>query len=211
VNVNRRATRRAHGDPGPDLTNLPISRRPQPAGLPHKGAAYPTAHEANILRRLARPGAYLQITYRGDATLYTYEDGSEIKGAGGGALSDKDAWRLCGFLDPIAGEALWGRPQRYRARRAMPTDQGADRRAALAAIEALEAELRQLVVDDPAFEQAALLDALHRIDTAAERLVEQTPQGVSGPVCMALDRLRTAINAVSGCGDTGARYLLASH
>jgi hypothetical protein len=199
--MTRRERRRAHGDPRPDLANLPIERGPRPPGVPRKGAPYPNVRETSILRRLARPGAYLQVTYRGDKpTLYTYEDGSEIKGEDGGPLDDRDAWRLCGFLDPIAGEALFDGhrdAQRYRARRAMPTDQGSDRPAALAQIEALEAELRQLVVDDPAFEQAASLDALHRIDTAAERLVEQTPQGVSVPVCMALDRLRNAINAVA--------------
>jgi hypothetical protein len=198
--MTRRQRRRAHGDPRPDLDNLPISRRIRPPGLPRKGDAYPNAHEASILRRLARPGAYLQVTYRGnEPTLYTYEDGSEIRSENGGTLDEDDARRLCGFLDPIEGEALFDGhrdAQRYRARRAMQTDQGADRCAALAQIEALEAELRQLGFDDPAFEQAASLDALHRIDTAAERLGQQH-QGVSVPVCTALDRLRNAINAVA--------------
>lgn len=85
-----------------------------------KRIVLPTPHEVAILRRLAGPGQFLMVTFRKDEDpLYTYENGQEIHSSTGNPLTPQGFKRLCQWLDPVEGEALFDdvAPQRWRARR----------------------------------------------------------------------------------------------
>ena len=99
-------------------TKLPIQHAPGPVGA--FGRLTPSRHENAILRRVAQPGAFLLVTFRGGKSpLYTYEDGTPIRDDIGRPLSEKAFARLEKFLDAERGDSLFpdGPPQRYNARR----------------------------------------------------------------------------------------------
>jgi hypothetical protein len=58
---------------------MPRYKRPliSPGGVPALGRPYPSRHEGSLPRRLARPGAYVQMTRcdTGKGYVYRYEDG----------------------------------------------------------------------------------------------------------------------------------------
>jgi hypothetical protein len=104
-----------------NLWGLPLDPAPGRPGIPAKGQAKPTDHEASILRRLARPGAFVLVTLReGKEPLYSYEDGSRILNEAGNRINERDFARLRTFLVPERKESLFddGPPQRFFARRA---------------------------------------------------------------------------------------------
>ena len=86
-------------------------------GVPACGRPYPSPHESSILRRLARPGAYVQMTRRasGKGYVYCYEGGQPIRNEASGELRIEEFARLSQWLIPIGDENA--DEPRWRARR----------------------------------------------------------------------------------------------
>ena len=84
---------------------------------PACGRPYPSPHESSILRRLARPGAYVQMTRRasGKGYVYCYEGGQPIRNEASGELRIEEFAQLSQWLIPIGDENA--DEPRWRARR----------------------------------------------------------------------------------------------
>jgi hypothetical protein len=87
---------------------MPRRKRPpfSPGGVPACGRPYPSSHEIAILRRLARPGAYAQMTRRasGKGYVYCYEGGQPIRNEASGEMRPEEFGRLLQWLEPIGDE-----------------------------------------------------------------------------------------------------------
>jgi hypothetical protein len=117
-----RPRRRSAVDRHPELAlgGLPLAPARPRAGVPNKGQAKPTPHEAAILRRAA--AGYITLTQSERGAVYRYDDGAIVRGASGNPLTAAEFARLTrnGWLIGDR-DAMWGGPsQVYRGRRPPP-------------------------------------------------------------------------------------------